>query len=73
MIMHTSDLCFLVGPICISELSVSPGGSDRASDITLQWLESIQSGAGFSVTILSMLGRGLGNNLHHWLHSAIIW
>ena len=76
MIVHTSDLWFLVGPSCMSVLSVSPEGSGRASlsgdIITLQWLES---GAGFSVTILSdvsMLGRGLGNDLHHWLHSAII-
>ena len=72
MIVHTSDLWFLVEPSCMSALSVSPGGSGRASlsgDITLQWLES---GAGFGVTILSILGRHLGNNLHHWLHSAII-
>ena len=53
-------------------VSVSPGGSGRAGlsgdCITLQWLES---GAGFApaLTILPMLGRGLGNYLHHWLHS----
>ena len=49
---------------------MSPGGSGRAGlsgdCITLQRLES---GAGFAPTILSMLGRGLGNYLHHWLHS----
>lgn len=51
----TSDLSFLAGPNCVSVLSVSPGGSGRASlsrDIAPQWLES---GAGFGSTILSML------------------
>ena len=50
-------------------VSVSPGGSGRAGRsgdcITLQRLES---GAGFSPTVLSMLRRGLGNYL---LHSEI--
>ena len=69
MIMHTCNLSFLV---CLSVLSVSPIGTGRASlsgDITPQWLES---GAGFSLTMLSMLGRGLGNNLHHWPHSVCV-
>ena len=51
---------------------MSPEGS-RASlsgDITPQCLES---GAGFTATILSMLGRRLGKNLHHWLHSACMY
>ena len=53
---------------------MSLGGS-RASlsgdCIILQWLES-GTGAGFAPTILSMVGRGLGNYLHHRLHSEII-
>ena len=69
--MPTSDLSwFLVCPSCMSVVSMSPGGSGRAGlsgdCITLQWSES---GAGFAPTILSMLDRGLGNYLHHWLHS----
>ena len=54
-------------------VSVSPGGSGRAGlsgdCIPLQRLES---GAGFAPTVLPMLGRGLGNYLHHWLHSEVI-
>ena len=69
--MHTSDLSrLLVCPSCPSVVSVSLGGSSgtglSGDCITLQWLES---GAGFTPTILSMLGRGLGNYLHHRLHS----
>ena len=67
--MHTCDLSFLV---CPSVLSVCPGASGRASlcgDITPQWLES---DAGFSSTMLSMLGRGLGDNLHYWPHSVCV-
>ena len=54
-LIFTSDLWFLVGPSCMSVLSVSPEGS-RASLSEYITPQCLESGAGFTATILSMLG-----------------